>query len=269
MITLTPAFLNTLNVTEYQKELFFLMKFTEQISLPSQDFFFQSSINSRARGTVIDWLVQVHSKFHYHLPCLYLAVFFLDSMLLKIDLVPEDYQLLAATSLFLAAKIEEQNPPPIRNLIHDTQNDFTKEDMIEVEKTITTTLDYHLNPILIPHYLSMFLTFMHANQKEANMTYFICEASLLNEEYISIKPSQIAAAAVCLSITLIRDSVQCTPDFEQYAGYSKEVLQECAQMLLENCISIATSRFQAIRRKYAKTEMESVSLFQFPEIINI
>lgn len=255
-------------ITEYELDILNEMKKVELNYIPSfKDLHLQLHYDQKIRISVIDWLISIHKKYHYHTSTLFHTVQILDSVLAKVDLVPEDYQLLAAASFFEAAKIEERRVPRIEELITLSGNDFSGEDILKVEDTILTTLNFKMDPVLVTSYLPLFLSLVKADRKELMLAYFFCETSLLNENFIGIRPSKIAAASVCLSITLERDYGQWNHEFEQYTSYSKEDLQDCAQLLLESCISIASSKYQTIRRKYAKAELGSVSLMNFPETI--
>jgi hypothetical protein len=82
-------------------------------------------------------------------------------------------------------------------------------------------------------------------------------------------PSRLAAAVVCLSITLERGRGQWTPYLEKNTGYKLPHIVELVQKLLQSVVTSATGRFQAIRKKYAGQSMCKVSAGPFPEALQL
>lgn len=48
----------------------------------------------------------------------------------------QEFQLLGTTSLFIAAKYEEVYPPEIREFVYITDDSFTNEQILKMEKVI-------------------------------------------------------------------------------------------------------------------------------------
>ena len=66
----------------------------------------QPKINANMRAILIDWLVEVQENFELYHETLYLSVKIVDHYLEKNNIERDQLQLLGATAVFLACKIE-------------------------------------------------------------------------------------------------------------------------------------------------------------------
>lgn len=66
----------------------------------------RSKLNGNMRAILVDWLVEVQENFELYHETLYLAVKIVDHYLEKNDIERDQLQLLGATAVFLACKIE-------------------------------------------------------------------------------------------------------------------------------------------------------------------
>jgi cyclin B len=65
-----------------------------------------TKINANMRAILVDWLVEVQENFELYHETLYLAVKIVDHYLEKTNIERDQLQLLGATAVFLACKIE-------------------------------------------------------------------------------------------------------------------------------------------------------------------
>jgi len=69
-------------VSEYVNEIYsYLRQLETRYPIRSQHLVSQTEINGRMRGILIDWLVQVHQRFHLLQETLYLTVAIIDRYL--------------------------------------------------------------------------------------------------------------------------------------------------------------------------------------------
>ena len=66
----------------------------------------QQKINANMRAILVDWLVEVQENFELYHETLYLSVKIVDHYLEKNNIDRDQLQLLGATAVFLACKIE-------------------------------------------------------------------------------------------------------------------------------------------------------------------
>ena len=257
-------------VYEFDVEIFKFMKSFETNSLPSPNFFEkQSNITPRMRATVIDWLVEVHRKLKMHTDTLYLTVYLMDQYLSKVNLDKTKYQRLGCAALLIASKSEEIYPPSIKDLVDLADKSFTTIALSRMEASLFSTVDYHCNPILPPMFLKRFLRIIRTDLTLSMLSYFILESALLDVAFIGETPSRIAAAAVCLAMTIQNGPGQWTPFMEINTGFSLDEITPTVEKILHSVNSCKVSRFPTIRKKYSTATMGSVSKIVFPESIKL
>ena len=86
------------------------------------------------RSILIDWLVEVHLKFELVPESLYLTVTLIDRYLDKEQVNSQKLQLVGVTAMLIACKYEEIYPPIVRDFVYITDNAYTKEEILEMER---------------------------------------------------------------------------------------------------------------------------------------
>ena len=99
------------------------------------------------RAILVDWLVEVHSKFKLVPETLYLTIDLLDRYLQNEPVKRAKLQQVGVTCLFIWSKYEEIHPPEIADLVYITDRSSSRDDIIATEINI-----------LSKFYLGYFLT---------------------------------------------------------------------------------------------------------------
>ena len=94
----------------------------------------QGDINEKMRSILIDWLVEVHLKFKLVPESLYLTVNLIDRFLEKEQVNRQKLQLIGVTAMLIACKYEEIYPPIVKDFVYITDNAYTKEEILEMER---------------------------------------------------------------------------------------------------------------------------------------
>ena len=102
----------------------------------------QSDINESMRAILVDWIIDVHAKFKLLPETLFLTVNLIDRYLTKKPVARSKLQLVGVTSLMIAAKYEEIYPPTIKDYVYITDNAYVKDDILNMESSILTMLDF-------------------------------------------------------------------------------------------------------------------------------
>ncbi|CAD6651935.1 HLJ1_G0025290.mRNA.1.CDS.1 [Saccharomyces cerevisiae] len=102
---------DTAMVAEYSAEIFAFLYRRELETLPSHNYLLDKTskyyLRPSMRTILVDWLVEVHEKFQCYPETLFLSINLMDRFLAKNKVTMNKLQLLAVTSLFIAAKFEE------------------------------------------------------------------------------------------------------------------------------------------------------------------
>jgi hypothetical protein len=86
------------------------------------------------RSILVDWLVEVHLKFKLVQESLYLTVNLIDRYLERRQIHRSKLQLVGVTAMLIACKYEEIYPPIVKDFVYITDNAYTKEEILDMER---------------------------------------------------------------------------------------------------------------------------------------
>lgn len=200
-----------LMVGEYVYEVLDYMKELEVTTAPNPDYMDgQNELEWRMRGVLVDWLLEVHTRFHLLPETLYLTINIIDRFLSRKFVHLERLQLVGITAMFIAAKYEEVLSPHIANFSHVADDGFSDEEILSAERYILATLNYDLsfpNPM---HFMRRISKADNYDIHTRTIAKYLLEISLLDERFLEFLPSVNAAAAMQLSrIILNKGSWVC------------------------------------------------------------
>ena len=104
----------------------------------------QVDINAHMRSILADWLVEVAQEYHFDGETLFLAVNYVDRCLSRMQMQRSRLQLLGVTCMLVASKYEEIYPPPVREFRYITDNTYSREEIVLMEREVLKTLKFEL-----------------------------------------------------------------------------------------------------------------------------
>ena len=105
----------------------------------------QEKIEETIRSKLIDWLIQIHYNFKLLPETLFLTVNVIDWYFSVTQISKRDVQLVGIAALLITTKYEEIYPPILKDFIYITENEYTAEEILDMEKKILFALDFDLN----------------------------------------------------------------------------------------------------------------------------
>jgi hypothetical protein len=185
-------------VAEYAVEIFEYLLGLERSTIPDSNYMTdQNELTWTMRTTLVDWLIEVHDHFQLLPETLYLAINILDRFLSVSSVSLAEFQLVGITTLFIASKYEEVVCPSVNSLIHLAFNSCTKIDMFATERNVLQVLKFDLR---YPNPMNFLRRISKAEDyKLVSLTKYLMEVTLLDESFISIAPSKIAAGGAYLA----------------------------------------------------------------------
>lgn len=96
------------------------------------------------RAILIDWLVDVHLKFKLLPESLFLTINLIDRYLSRERVGKEKLQLVGVTCMLIASKYEEIYAPIVSDFVYITDNAYSKEEILRMERKIISTLNFDL-----------------------------------------------------------------------------------------------------------------------------
>ena len=103
-----------------------------------------SRVSCLTRAILLDWVCEVCADYGLKRETYYLACSFIGRYLIKCSVTKADLQLLAITSLSLAAKAEEELSPRISQLVQSCSNAFSAVQIKSMEQRILCALSWRL-----------------------------------------------------------------------------------------------------------------------------
>merc|ERR1711939_1145221 len=88
------------------------------------------------RAILVDWLVEVHSKYRLQDEALWLTVQIVDRYLQTTQVMRNRLQLIGVAAMLIAAKFEEIHPPEVRDFAYITDNTYSKLEILDMEAVI-------------------------------------------------------------------------------------------------------------------------------------
>jgi cyclin B len=106
----------------------------------------QPHINDKMRSILIDWLIEIRQQFRgLKNESLFLTVNLIDRFLEKQVVSTENLQLVGVTAMLISCKYEEIWPPLIKDYIFMCDYAYKREQIVEMEMQMLTTLDFNID----------------------------------------------------------------------------------------------------------------------------
>lgn len=195
---------------------------------------------------------------------LYLTVNLIDRFLQQKQVRRSKLQLLGVSALLVASKYEEIYPPEIRDLVYITDRAYNKNEILEMETQIITTLKYNLTVPTVHSFLCRFLKAAHADRTMVQLSCYLAERTLQEYGMVQFLPSVVAATSVLVA----RKSLNrhpWSPTLVKYTGYDEPELAACIECMKQYMteadapVPAGTAVQQAAQKKYSSPKFGSVS----------
>ena len=254
---------------EYLNEIYIYLKSIENNALPLGNYMTirQTDINEKMRIILINWIIEVHFKFHLLSETLFICINIIDRYLSKKDINRKYLQLLGVTSLFIACKYEEIYAPSSKDLIFMTDNAYKIEEMIKMESDILNIVHFELTYPTSLRFLEIYRYFLDLDDINYYRCCYLNEISLINYNLCSFSPSIIACT--CLYLNLKSNILYFKGYNEEQlfniTGYKKPDVNHCLNKLIKAVEKIEEpeNKFIAVKKKYSLEKYKKVSLDSF------
>ncbi|XP_005393891.1 PREDICTED: G2/mitotic-specific cyclin-B2 isoform X1 [Chinchilla lanigera] len=246
--------------SDYVKDIYQYLRQLEVLQSISPRFLDGRDINGRMRAILVDWLVQVHSKFRLLQETLYMCVAIMDRFLQAQPVSRKKLQLVGITALLLASKYEEMFSPNIEDFVYITDNAYTSAQIREMETLILKELKFELGRPLPLHFLRRASKAGEVDVEQHTLAKYLMELTLTDYDMVHYHPSKVAAAASCLSQKVLGQG-KWTLKQQYYTGYSEGEVLEVMQHMAKNVVKVNENltKFIAVRNKYASGRLLKVS----------
>lgn len=262
--TLDPDDEDTYDITmvaEYGNQIFNYLHKLEIKFAPDPHYMdkIQTELMWDHRSTLMDWLVQLHSRFNLLPETLYLAVNLIDRFLSKQAISLSRFQLCGAVALFIAAKYEEINVPTVSQMIYMVGNQFTRDEFLKAERFMVEALDFEFG---YPGPMSFLRRGSKADDYDSEIRtlakYFL-EITIMDARFVASPASWLAAGAQYTSRKMLGRG-GWTDAHIYYTGYTAEQLDPLYVIFVDCCLRYKTHHL-SIFDKYSERRFRRSSIY--------
>ncbi|XP_014664088.1 PREDICTED: G2/mitotic-specific cyclin-B-like [Priapulus caudatus] len=248
-------------VSTYVNEIYMYLRFQEQL-FPVKSKYLEkhTNLNGRMRGILVDWLIQVHNRFHLLQETLYLTIDLLDRFLQEItDVTRDKLQLVGVTAMLIASKYEEMYAPEVNDFVYITDNAYSSAEIRKMEVFMLKTLSFNMGKPLCLHFLRRNSKAGGVDAQMHTLAKYLLELMLPEYEFIHYNPSQRAAAALYLAVLLINGNACWNETLAFYSGYTQDELSILISKLASLVTKSETAKLQFVRTKYTSSKFMKIS----------
>lgn len=110
------------------------------------------------------------------------------------------------TSLLIASKYEEIYPPELKDFVFITDKAYTKEDVLQMEFMILSSLSFDITFPTMNRFLERYMKLLgdEDNSCVTNLAYFMIDLSLIDIRMTAYPASCITASAICYAYKTVQ-----------------------------------------------------------------
>lgn len=108
--------------------------------------------------------------------------------------------------MLIACKYEEIYPPIVKDFVYITDNAYTKEEILDMERVILQTLDFNIQITSSYRFIERYCKVCKAEPLIFNLSRYLIELSMLNCKMLRFSNSNLAASALYLSLKMTRNA---------------------------------------------------------------
>ncbi|KAF4998853.1 hypothetical protein FDECE_11696 [Fusarium decemcellulare] len=247
-----------LMVAEYANEIFEYLRDLECKSIPNPDYMsHQDDLEWKTRGILVDWLIEVHTRFHLLPETLFLAVNVIDRFLSEKVVQLDRLQLVGITAMFIASKYEEVLSPHVENFKRIADDGFSEAEILSAERFVLSTLNYDLSYPNPMNFLRRVSKADNYDIQSRTIGKYLMEISLLDHRFMSFRPSHVAAGAMYLA-RLMLDRGEWDETLSYYAGYTEDEIEPVVHHMVDYLARPVVH--EAFFKKYASKKFLKASI---------
>ncbi|XP_053549991.1 G2/mitotic-specific cyclin-B1 [Bombina bombina] len=251
---------NPMLCSEYVKDIYCYLRSLEEAQAVRPHYLKGHEVTGNMRAILIDWLVQVQMKFRLLQETMFMAVGIIDRFMQDNPVPKSQLQLVGVTAMFLAAKYEEMYPPEIGDFTFVTDHTYTKAQIRDMEMKILRVLNFAIGRPLPLHFLRRASKIGEVTAEQHSLAKYLMELVMVDYDMVHYPPSQIAAAASCLSLKVMSGG-DWTPTLQHYMTYLEESLTPVMQHMAKNVIKVnkGLTKHLTVKNKYASSKQMKIS----------
>jgi Cyclin, N-terminal domain/Cyclin, C-terminal domain len=245
------------HMKESEVKYFRVVTYKQERAMPSAEMMgLQPELDWHMLPYLVDFIIEVHFQFRMSPYTLHLAINLINRYVSKRVVFKKHYQLVGCAALWIAAKFEDAKDkvPTVRELRNMCVGAYEEDMFVQMEGHVLTTLGWELGGVqtceaFMEHQITRLRgRHGHVDGRLVHLSRFFLDLSLFGREFLSYKPSEIAAASVALSRHILGSQ-----QFLQEQYTEREV--DCVELLLMKIPSAS----DILRHKYSNKRLLNVT----------
>lgn len=223
----------------------------------------QNDINSKMRGILVDWLVDVSVKFNLIEITLFSTINLLDKFLQTKQVHRQNLQLIGITCLMIVSKFEEIYPPSIKDYVCVCDKAYSQDQLLDSEAEVLQALQFDLavTPSII--FYKDLVQEISFSPKTICFGKYILETALLEDSSRKYSNRELACGSIFLINKIFKCGKSWEKDFAQVlTGITETKVKSCAKELYKVLSKVNASNLSAIKRKFATVQNYEVSKYK-------
>jgi hypothetical protein len=106
--------------------------------------------------------------------------------------------------MLIACKYEEIYPPIVKDFVYITDNAYTKEEILTMEKKMLTVLDFNIQINSSFRFLERYSKVAKCDSFIFNLSRYLVELSLVHYKMLRFSNSNLAASALYLAMKMTK-----------------------------------------------------------------
>ena len=221
----------------------------------------QEDINSQMRAILLDWLVEVHLRFHLVPQTFYCCVFIIDAYLSQTQIKRVKLQLLGIAALLIACKIYEIHYPKLEKFTEITDNAYNVEELLEMENNILSVLKFDISSPTALEFYEIIAKAFNFDKKQYYLGRYFIESALIDDYLLKYSYSIIACACsyIVMKFFGIRNYSILYKAGVLLVETPQKIIKDAARDICFLVKNLSRSSLKALKEKYAMNCYENVS----------
>jgi hypothetical protein len=106
--------------------------------------------------------------------------------------------------MLIACKYEEIYPPIVKDFVYITDNAYSKDEILAMEKKMLTVLDFNIQINSAFRFLERYAKVSKSDSFIMNLSRYLIELSLVNYKMLRYSNSNLAASAIYLALKMTK-----------------------------------------------------------------
>ena len=133
--------------------------------------------------------------------------------------------------MLIACKYEEIYPPIVKDFVYITDNAYTKEEILEMERTMLRVLDFNIQINSTYRFLERYAKVAKVDSMIFNLSRYLLELGLVNYKVLKYSNSNMAASALYLSLKMTKHPDPWSELLIKHSQYKESLIRPCAKDL--------------------------------------